>query len=345
MKAMVLRGPNLPFEMEERPDPVAGPGEAVARVITCGAGLTIQHAKTGRRKVQFPRVIGHEITGEIVQTGPGVKGLKTGDAVTTYFYLNCGHCRWCLQNFEPLCENSGGQVGLECDGAYAEYVKLPAQNFIRLPDGLDHKKHPAEIGVVTDALATPYKVLSRARIKPGETVAVIGAGGGLGIHQVMMAKWARTRVIAVDTKPGKFEACRKAGADEVVDASQGRVTEQLLELTKGRGVDVVVDYVSHTGTLEAGIKALGKHGRLVTLGGGGAQKTFSASAADLLNKEQEILGSRYVTRNEVLESLDLMARGEVFPLVTVLRPLAEAEAVHELVERGDVIGRAVLQVA
>ena len=345
MKVMVLNGPNLPFALEQRSDPAAGPGEAVARVITCGAGLTIQHAKAGRRKVKFPRIIGHEITGEIVETGPGVRGLKVGDAVTTYFYLNCGHCRWCLQNLEPLCENSGGQVGLECDGAYAEYVKLPAQNFIKLPAGLNHEKHPAEIGVVSDALATPYKVLRRASIKAGETVAVIGAGGGLGIHQLMMAKWARARVIAVDTKPEKFDACRKAGADDVVDASVGRVAEQLLGLTHGQGVDVVVDYVSATATLEAGAKALGRRGRLVTLGGGSAGKTFSLSAADLLNREQSILGSRYVTRSEVLESLELMARGEVFPLVTVLRPLEEAEAVHDLVERGDVIGRAVLQIA
>ena len=345
MKAMVLNGPNLPFERVERPDPVPGPGEAVAKVITCGSGLTIQHVRAGRRKVQFPRIIGHEITGEIVETGPGVGGIKVGDAVTTYFYLNCGHCRWCLTGLEPLCENTGGQVGLECDGAYAEYIKLPAQNFIKLPDGLDHKKHPAEIGVVTDALATPFKVLRRARVKAGETVAVIGAGGGLGIHQLMMAKWAKARVIAVDTKANKFGACRKAGADEVVDASAGRVVEQLLDLTDGRGVDVVVDYVSATATLEAGAKALAKRGRLVTLGGGSAGKTFSLSAADLLNKEQDILGSRYVTRSEVLESLDLVARGEVFPLVSVVRPLEEAEAVHELVERGEVIGRAALRIA
>ena len=342
MKAMVLKGPNLPFELEQRPDPAAGPGEAVARVITCGAGLTIQHAKAGRRKVQFPRIIGHEITGEIVEVGPGVRGLKVGDPVTTYFYLNCGHCRWCLTNLEPLCENSGGQIGLECDGAYAEYVKLPAQNFIKLPDGLDYKKHPAEIGVVTDALATPYKVLRRARVKAGETVAVIGAGGGLGIHQLMMAKWARARVIAVDTKPEKFDACRKAGADELVDASAGRVVEQVMDLTGGEGVDVVVDYVSATSTLEAGAKALARRGRLVTLGGSG--QPFQASSADMLNKEQDLLGSRYVTRSEVLESLDLVARGEVFPLVSVVRPLEEAEAVHELVERGEVIGRAALRI-
>jgi len=345
MKAMVLNGPNQPFALEQRPDPKAGAGEAVARVITCGAGLTIQHAKTGRRKIQFPRIIGHEITGLIVETGAGVSGLKVGDAVTTYFYLNCGHCRWCVQNLEPLCDNTGGQVGLECDGAYAEYVKLPGQNFIKLPAGLDYDKHPAEIGVVTDALATPLKVLRRANVEAGETVAVIGAGGGLGIHQLMMAKWARARVIAVDTKPEKFPACRKAGADECVDASAGRVTEQLLELTNGQGVDVVVDYVSATATLEAGAKALRRRGRLVTLGGGSAGKTFSLNAADLLNKEQSILGSRYVTRSEVLESLDLVARGEVFPLVTVVRPLEEAEAVHDLVERGEVTGRAALRVA
>ena len=132
---------------------------------------------------------------------------------------------------------------------------------------------------------------------------------------------------------------------ELVDASGGRVAEQLMDLTGGKGVDVVVDYVSTTATLEAGAKSLGRHGRLVTLGGGGADKTFSLSAADLLNKEQDILGSRYVTRSEVLESLDLVARGEVFPLVTVVRPLEEAEAVHDLVEKGGVTGRAVLQVA
>ena len=148
-------------------------------------------------------------------------------------------------------------------------------------------------------------------MKAGESVAVIGAGGGLGIHQLMMAKWARARVIAVDTKPEKFDACRKAGADEVVDASAGRIAEQLLDLTGGQGVDVVVDYVSATAALEAGVKALGRRGRLVTLGGSG--KPFQVpQAADLLNKEQDVLGSRYVTRSEVLDSLDLVARGEVF---------------------------------
>jgi propanol-preferring alcohol dehydrogenase len=343
MKAMLLRGPNMPFELVERPDPVAGAGEAVARVLTCGSGLTIQHAKAGRRRIPFPRIIGHEITGEIVELGAGVTGLSVGDAVTAYFYLNCGHCRWCLANYEPLCSNGGGNVGLNCDGGYAEYIKLPAHIFIALPDGLDHRNHAAQIGVITDALATPYKVLRRARVKAGETVAVIGAGGGLGIHQLMMAKWAKARVIAVEIAANKFEACRSAGADVVVNPKSGDMVEALLDLTGGEGVDVVVDYISTTATLEAGAKALGRHGRLVTLGGAG--QPFKASAMDLLNKEQELLGSRYVTRTDILEACDLVARGEVFPLVTELRPLEEAEAVHARVEKGEVIGRAALRIA
>jgi len=263
--------------------------------------------------------------------------------VTSYFYLNCGHCRYCHAQLEPLCDHSGGNVGLECDGGYAEYIKLPAHIFIKYPEALDYKAHPAEMGVITDALATPYKVLRRAEIKPGETVAIFGAGGGIGIHQVMLAKWARARVIAVETAPDKFETCRKHGADEVVDARDGKVVEALRELTKGEGVDVAVDYVCTVETLEAGIQALGRRGRLVILGG--AAKPFNVPARDMLTNEQSILGSRYVTRREILDVFDLVSRREIWPLVTDIRPLEEAEAVHARVEKGEVIGRAALRIS
>ena len=343
MKALVLKAANTPFELTTLPDPAPGPGEAVARVLACGSGLTIQHIKAGRIAAKFPRIIGHEITGEIVAVGKGVSGLRVGDGVTTYYYLNCGHCRWCLANFEPLCVNSGGNVGISCDGGYAEYIKLPAHIFIRLPEALDYKAHPAEVGVITDALATPYKVLRRARIKAGETVAVFGAGGGVGIHQLMLAKWARARVIAVDVAKTKFDACRKAGADEVVDGTAGNVTEALLDLPGGKGVDVAIDYVSSTATLEAAARSLGIHGRLVTLGGAG--QSFSVSSLDMLLKEQDLLGSRYVTRSEILETLDLVARGEVWPLVSEIHSMQDAEMLHARLELGEVIGRAALRIA
>jgi propanol-preferring alcohol dehydrogenase len=312
----------------------------VARVLACGSGLTIQHYKAGRSPLSYPRIIGHEITGEIVEVGAGVSGLKTGDPVTAYYYLFCGSCRMCLANLEPLCEISGGNVGKECDGGYAEYIKLPAHNFLRLPDGLDYRRHPAEIGVICDALATPYKVNRRTRTRPGETVAVFGAGGGLGIHQLMLSKWVGARVIAVDIVAEKFDACRRAGADEVIDASRDNVVEALRDLTGGKGVDVAVDYVSATATLEQAVQALAVRGRMVTLGGAG--QVFRADAQQMLRKELDLLGSRYVTRSEVIATLDLVARRELWPLVTDIRPMAEAEALHERVERGAVVGRAAL---
>ncbi len=343
MKAMLLRGPSIPFELVRLPDPVAGPGEAVARVVTCGSGLTIQHVKAGRRPVAFPRIIGHEITAEIVEVGAGVSHLKVGDPVTAYYYLNCGHCRWCLAHREPLCVEARGNVGLECDGGYAEYIKLPAHIFIKLPEALDWRAHPAEIGVITDALATPYKVLRRAHVAPGETVAVIGAGGGVGIHQVMMAAWANARVIAVDVAAEKFSACRKAGAEAVIDPRGVDLAAALRDATDGHGVDVVVDYVCTAATLEAGVNALGRRGRLVILGG--AAQPFTVPAREMLLKELDVLGSRYVTRAEILETFAIVARGEVWPLVTDIRPLEEAEAVHARVERGEVTGRAALRVS
>ena len=280
MKAMVLRQKNEPFVLEERPDPKAGPGEAVVRVIACGSGLTIHHARAGRVAVDYPIIIGHEVLGEIVETGPGVQGCKTGDIVTLHCYLTCGHCRWCRVNRESLCDNLAGFVGRQVDGGYAEYLKLPARNFVHIPEGIDYTTHPAEAAVICDAIVTPYKVVRRARIAPLETVAVFGAGGGLGIHMIMLARWAHARVIAVDISAEKLQKCRALGAEAAVDASQENVVEALRELTGGSGVDVAVDFVSQVSTLEAAAESLGKGGRLVTLGGYSPQP-FCAAAARL----------------------------------------------------------------
>ena len=341
MKALVLEAPNQPFVLKTVPDPVAGPGEAVARVIACGAGLTIQHTRAGRVKIDYPRIIGHEITGVIEAVGDGVTNVKVGDPVTAYFYMTCGHCRWCRVNRETLCENFGGYIGREADGGYAELMKAPAQNFLKIPEGLDWKNHPAEVGVICDAIATPVKVIRRANVTAWDTVAVIGAGGGLGIHMLMLAKWAHARVIAVDVRADKFAACREAGADECVNAAATDMTEALLDLTGGKGVDVVIDFVSVDQTLNKGAAALGKGGRLVTLGGGGGG-TMTVPARDLLSKELNVMGSRYATRQEVLDALDLVARGDVWPLVTDIRPMAEAEALHQSVEKGEITGRAAI---
>ena len=343
MKAMVLREPGKPFVEEEYPDPVPGPGEATAKILACGAGLTIHHARMGRVPgVHYPLIIGHEITAVITACGEGVEGLQEGDAVTAHFYVTCGRCKWCLINRETLCENFTGYIGRQVQGAYAEYIKLPARNFIKLPAGLNYKSNAAEVCIICDAIATPYKVTKRARIAPLENVAVIGAGGGVGIHMVMMAKWAHARVIAVDVAANKLGKCRDVGADETVDASQGDVAGALRELTDGKGVDVVVDFVSSTSTMEAGVQALGTGGRLVTLGGTG--QPFQAAARNMVQKELELMGSRYCSKQEIKESLDLVARGDVWPMVTETYSfnVDEVEKVHARLEAAAVTGRAVI---
>ena len=339
MKALVLHGREAAFSLEEVPDPVPGLGEAVARVLSCGAGLTIQHVKAGRARVDYPRIIGHEITAVIEAVGSGVGELAVGDPVTAYFYLTCGRCKWCFIGRETLCSNFGGYVGRACDGGYAELIKLPARNFIRLPEGLDWKARPAEVGVIADAIATPVKVLRHANVAPGERVAVFGAGGGLGIHMVKVAHWAHARVAAVDVADDKFDACLAAGAERCINPGETDVVEALLDVG---GVDVVVDFVSSRETLEAGMSALGRGGRLVTLGGAG--QAFEAAAAAMLEKELVLMGSRYATRQEVIDSLELCARGEIRPLVTEVVDMEGAEELHARIENGAVTGRAAVAI-
>jgi propanol-preferring alcohol dehydrogenase len=326
--------------VETLPDPVPGAGEAVARVIACGAGLTVQHVRAGRGAATLPRILGHEIAGEIIALGPGVEDLAIGDEVTAYFYLTCGRCRWCISGRESLCANFGGFVGRHIDGGYADLIKLPARNFLRLPPELKAREHPAEIGVITDALATPYKVLRRARVAPTDTVAVFGAGGGLGVHMLLMARFARARVIAVDINADKLARCRQLGAAETVDASRQDVAKTLIEMTGGRGIDVAIDFVSTPATQEAAVAALGIGGRLAILGG--SAQPFTLPAGAVLAKELEILGSRYVTRQEVMETLAIVARRDVWPVVTETVPLEQAEALHDRIERGEIFGRAAL---
>ena len=290
--------------------------------------------------VKYPLIIGHEITAEISSVGKGVENLKEGDAVTAYFYVTCGDCKWCRINRETLCSNFSGYVGRQIQGAYAEYMKLPAHCFLKLPQKLDYKKNPAEIAVICDAIATPYKVTRRAQISPLENVAVIGAGGGLGIHMVMMAKWAGARVIAVDVAGEKLDKCKEVGADEVIDASKEVVTSSLTDMTIGNGLDVAIDFVSTSQTIESASQSLGRGGRFVTLGGAG--QDFSSSAREMVQKELEIMGSRYATKQEVIESLQLVARGDVWPLVTETYKLEDVEKAHDRLETGSILGRAAI---
>ena len=341
MRALVLHGPRTAFELVERPVPSPGLAEALVRVRACGAGLTIHHAKAGRARARWPIVIGHEIAGEVVDVGAHVTDFRAGDRVTPHYYLSCGDCRWCRNGREPLCIRPGGNIGRDIDGGYAEYCVLPARNLVRIPRALPYDERSQEVAIICDAIVTPVKVARKARIAPLETVVVIGAGGGVGIHMVQLAKLHGARVIAVDLSQDKLELASQVGADQVLNAREVPLGEGLRDLAGPGEVDVVVDFVVSPETVEGGLSALGRGGRLVVLGGQG-QPPPTVDLGRIRSREIELLGSRYVSKQEIADALDLVAAGLVKPIVTLTAPLEEAEAVHAALEAGTILGRAAL---
>ena len=338
MKALILKGPNEPFIFEDVPDPIPQNGEAVAKVLACGSGLTIQHVKSGRTKVNFPIIIGHEITAEFVDLRGDCGELKVGMPVTAYFYLTCGHCKWCKINRETLCNNFKGYIGRQINGGYAEYISLPAKNFIPIPLSINYKENPIETGIISDAIATPLKVIKKARISITDKVGVIGAGGGLGIHMLRMLNLYNVKTIAIETKQIKEKSCRDSGASEFINPNSNSKKEVIEDFTNNSGLDVVIDFVSSKSSLETGTELLGSGGRLVTLGGSG--EFFNIDSGNMLLKEIEIIGSRYCSKQEVIDSLNLVSRGLITPLVTEKVSPYQANDLHERIENGNVIGRA-----
>ena len=338
MKALILKGPNEPFTFEDVPDPIPQNGEAVAKVLACGSGLTIQHVKAGRTKVNFPIIIGHEITAEIVDLRGDCGELKVGMPVTAYFYLTCGHCKWCKINRETLCDNFKGYIGRQINGGYAEYISLPAKNFIPIPLSINYRENPIETGIISDAIATPLKVIKKARIGITDKVGVIGAGGGLGIHMLRMLNLYNVKTIAIETKQIKEKSCRDSGASEFINPNSNSKKEVIEDFTNNCGLDVVIDFVSSKSSLETGTELLGSGGRLVTLGGSG--EFFNIDSGNMLLKEIEIIGSRYCSKQEVIDSLNLVSNGLITPLVTEKVSPYQANDLHERIEKGNIIGRA-----
>ena len=345
MKAMLLRGPNTPFELVDLPDPVAGPGEAVARVITCGSGLTIQHVKAGRRKVAFPRVIGHEITG---RDRRGRRRRLASQGRRRRHRLLLSQLRPLplvpRQSRAAVRRRPAAMSASNATAATPSTSSCRRTSSSSCPTPSTGRRIRPRSASSPTRSRRPTRCCAAPRIRGGETVAVIGAGGGVGIHQVMMARWANARVIAVDVAADKFEACRKAGADVIIDPRGTDVAAALRDLTDGQGVDVVVDYVC------TDRDARGRRQ--------GARPPRPARGAGRRRAAVQRVGARHAARRAARCSaaatsraprswrrFDLVARREVWPLVTDIRPLEEAEAVHERVERGEVTGRAVLRVA
>ena len=338
MRAMVVRKWGEAFKLEERLDPQPAPGEAVMNVRAAGVGLTLVTMRTGIFGGTAPRIMGHELGGDIIEVGDGVENVKMGQRCAVYFYLNCGHCRWCRNGRETLCENHGGYVGVHRDGGYAEFVSLPSENFLPIPDNLDYEG----AAIAADAVNTPWHCMrERAQINPHDDVMLVGAGGGVGIHGVQVAKVFGARVTAVDISEEKLELASKWGADEVVNF---RAIEDLAaeakRLTDGKGVDAAIDFVGKPETFQACIDGLAVGGRAVVIG---AQPgDVKVNPVNLVITEQIVTGSRHSTRAELIETMNIMARGLVTPVVGKRLHFTEVEELFQDLQEEKLLGRGAL---
>lgn len=345
---MVLERFGAPLTLRDVPVPKIGPNDALIRVRVCGVGLTVvSMIATPGRITSFPRIPGHEIAGEVAEVGSEVRAVKVGTRVTNHFYLTCGNCRYCRSGRETLCEIFRGNVGSACDGGYAEYVALPERNLVPIPNGVTD----LEASIASDAIATPYHACHKeAQISPGDDVLVIGAGGGVGIHMVQMARLCGARVIAADIGEEKLALAKRMGADELIDARRSELLKQVKALTGGRGVDAAIDMVANSETLQASLASLAPAGRMVIIGSRpksvfGAEPVFTVNPQEHMRQAQEIHGSRYVNSEEILRTLLLVQQKRVQAVVNKTYPLEQAEQVHELLRKNAIAGRAALIVA
>ncbi len=336
MRAMVLRDWGSPLALETLPDPTAELGEVVIRVQACAPDQFDVTIRAGRAGGKLPLILGHEIAGEIAALGPGVDGWALGDRVVVHAYLTCGHCRFCQAARVTLCRNFTGYIGVHAPGGYAEYVAVPARNLCSVPEGVDWP----QATTIVSAVATPLKApKTRAGVRPGDDVVIVGACGGVGIHAVQIAKVLGARVIAVDIDDEKLAHARRLGADDVINSETDDFGVVVRQLTHGKGADAVLELVGTDDTLPASFTSLATTGRLVVV----AFRPGAVCRSDptrFVDDEITVTGSRYVNHAELAEAAEWVGAGRVTPVISSTHPLAAAEDALAAVAANRVVGRA-----
>ncbi len=336
MKAVRYYGPGQPFRLEEADSREPGPREVLVRVTASGMCHTELHFKSGLLDLGVaPITMGHEVVGRIESVGEGVSPERVDERVIVYYYLGCLECAYCRVGDEHLCPNLRAEYGFISDGGYAEYVTVPARNAVPLPATIsDVEAAPIGCGVTTAVHAAKL-----AEPGVGEWVVVYGVGGvGFGLIQLARAIGART--IAVGRSAAKLNKALEVGAEFALNAAQASAAEWIREITEGVGADVVFECVGTEESMKEASAALGRRGRLVFIGY--SPDSFTVHPIQLVVFEQKVMGSVGATLNELHEAVDLVARGVIRTVVDRTLPLERFESGLNALERGELVGRAVL---
>ncbi|MFJ3806127.1 NAD(P)-dependent alcohol dehydrogenase [Streptomyces sp. NPDC090073] len=339
MKAVQVVAYGRNPEMTDVPVPtVTGPYDVVVRIGGAGVCRTDLHILEGqwaeKSGVTLPYTIGHENAGWVHAVGAAVTHVSEGDKVIVHPLITCGLCRACRSGDDVHCEQSLFP-GIDTDGGYAEYLKTSARSVVRIDDSLE----PADVAALADAGLTAYHAVAKAarRLRPGDRCVVIGAGGLGHIGVQVLRALTAVEIVVVDRNPEALKLAETIGADHGVLADGDHV-ERVLELTGGRGAEVVIDFVGEGGATRDGVRMLRRAGDYHVVGYG---ENIDVPTIDIISAEISFIGNLVGSYNDLSELMVLAAKGKV-RLHTTSYPLDRFQDALDDLDAGRVRGRAIL---
>lgn len=337
MRAVVLEGANRFHAVSDYPKPEIGEGEMLMkmeRAAICGTDIRILEGKK-TKGVRYPSVIGHEVSGTIVEIGKDVEGFQIGDRVAVANVIPCGCCDMCRRGMENVCMNRKA-IGYEFDGGFAEYVRLPeiavkSGNIVKLPEHVSFAE-----GAVIEPLSCCLRGQRNVGLKFNDNVLIIGAGP-IGLMHVLLAKAAGARRVIVselnEYRRGKALEC---GADLVVDSGKEDLEEIVKRETNGLGMDVVIMAIGIPALVNPALKLVRKGGA-VSLFAGFAKGVMADLDPNLIHyNEIRMTGSSAYKRQDYLDAAEMVINGylDLKPIVTHTYKIEEFQAAYEMNKSG-----------
>jgi NADPH:quinone reductase-like Zn-dependent oxidoreductase len=337
-------GPEV-LEYTDFPAPEPKPGEVLVKLHVAALNRMDVFVRNGwpGLKLDMPHINGADGAGEVVAlgsplpTGEGV-GVRADDRVVINPNLGCGECDYCLSGWDNMCRN-WHLLGETIRGTYAEYVSVPAHQLYKLPDNFDF--HVAAGAALVYQTAW-HSLITRGNLRSGETVLVVGAGGGVNTASIDIAKFSGAQIVVVGSDAKKLEMAEALGADILIDRSKEENWSKAVFLaTKKQGVDVVVDNVGTT--FMHSLRTLKKGGRLLTVGNSGGPK-FEIDNRYIFAKHLSIIGSTMSTLADFSTVMDLVVAGKLKPTLDKSFPLSEAAGAQERLWKGKNFGKITLDI-
>src|SRR5271154_5945586 len=338
MKAVRIHqfgGPEV-LTYEDIPDPRPRKDQVLIRVRACALNHLDVWVRQGLPGVNLPHILGSDMAGEIVEVGEYVTDLKAGQRVLVAPMHFCNHCAKCSAGLQNQCREFT-VLGNGVDGGNCELIAVPAVNVIPIPDSLDFDQ-AASVPLVF--LTAWHMLVGRARIRLGQTVLVLGAGSGVGIAAIQIAKLFHARVITTAGDEKKLEKGRQLGADYGINHYQQKISEEVRKITNKEGVDIVVEHVGQA-TWDESMKSLKAGGTIVTCG---ATTGFDAKfdLRFLFSRQLSFLGSYMGTMGDLHDVLGHVFAGRLKPVVDRTFPLENNLAAHEYMEASQMFGKIVI---